>query len=235
MVWLRVMCWVFFWFVFLFFGGFKGQVRWPKGPPYLALNPPYLFCFVFGLFFWFSLLAVVSSFVFVFAFACFLLEGFKGQVRLPEGPPHLAIHPPQLFFWGVLVCFGFVFVCFRLNPLKTLFFVPLKKNYFCFSFACCLKCLFFSFFLFLSFFLSSFLIFLLCSVYFLLACFISFLLSFSLSLSCFLSCFLFFLVLLPCFFLCLSFFSLFPCCCPVFVFLALLFVSFCFPCLLEQC
>ena len=25
-------------------------MRWPKGPPQLALNPPYLFCFVFGLF-----------------------------------------------------------------------------------------------------------------------------------------------------------------------------------------
>ena len=35
--------------VFLFlFGGFKDQVRWPKGPPHLALNPPYfLFFFVF--------------------------------------------------------------------------------------------------------------------------------------------------------------------------------------------
>ena len=46
-------------FVFLFFfGGFKGQVRWPKGPPHLALNPPYLFllfwlfCFFWVLFFW---------------------------------------------------------------------------------------------------------------------------------------------------------------------------------------
>ena len=25
------------------FGGFKGQVRWPKGPPHLALDPPYFF------------------------------------------------------------------------------------------------------------------------------------------------------------------------------------------------
>ena len=41
---------MFFFFVFLcfvFFGGFKGQVRWPKGPPHLALNPPYFFVFVF--------------------------------------------------------------------------------------------------------------------------------------------------------------------------------------------
>ena len=38
-------CFVFF---VVFFGGFKGQVRWPEGPPHLALNPPYfLFCLVF--------------------------------------------------------------------------------------------------------------------------------------------------------------------------------------------
>ena len=49
-----VLCFVFF----VFFGGFKGQVRWPKGPPHLALNPPYLFllfllfCFFLVLFFW---------------------------------------------------------------------------------------------------------------------------------------------------------------------------------------
>ena len=34
---------VLFYFVcfFVSFGGFKGQVRWPKGPPHLALNPLY--------------------------------------------------------------------------------------------------------------------------------------------------------------------------------------------------
>ena len=53
---------------FVFFGGLKGQVRWPKGPPHLALNPPYFlvlfivllffclfffgFCFFLFLFFW---------------------------------------------------------------------------------------------------------------------------------------------------------------------------------------
>ena len=35
-----------FFFVLFFFGGFKGQVRWPKGPPHLALNPPYFLFFV---------------------------------------------------------------------------------------------------------------------------------------------------------------------------------------------
>ena len=40
---------LFLFVVFVFWGGFKGQVRWPKGPPHLALNPPYLFSLVFGL------------------------------------------------------------------------------------------------------------------------------------------------------------------------------------------
>ena len=40
-----------FFFLFLFvFLRFKGQVKWPKGPPHLALNPPY-FLFVFFVFF----------------------------------------------------------------------------------------------------------------------------------------------------------------------------------------
>ena len=29
--------------VVFFVGGFKGQVRWPEGPPRLALNTPYCF------------------------------------------------------------------------------------------------------------------------------------------------------------------------------------------------
>ena len=34
----------------LIFGGFKGQVRWPKGPLHLAPNPPHYFVFVFFFF-----------------------------------------------------------------------------------------------------------------------------------------------------------------------------------------
>ena len=63
---------VFLVFFLCFFGGCKGQVRWPEGPPHLALNPPYLFF----LFFWFFVL-------FFFVVVCF--GGFKGQVRWPEG------------------------------------------------------------------------------------------------------------------------------------------------------
>ena len=48
-------CFLFCYFCFFlfFFGGFKGQVRWPKGPPHLALNHPYFFVFVFCCFFCF--------------------------------------------------------------------------------------------------------------------------------------------------------------------------------------
>ena len=83
-------CWFFFSFFvcfsfFCFFGGFKGQVRWPKGPPHLALNPAF-FCFSF----------------------CFF-GGFKGQVRWPKGPPHLALNPPYFLFF---FCFYVFFSCF---------------------------------------------------------------------------------------------------------------------------
>ena len=51
-----------FFFVFIvsfafcvFFGGFKGQVRWPEGSPHLALNPPYFFVFLFFVFLFFVL------------------------------------------------------------------------------------------------------------------------------------------------------------------------------------
>ena len=101
-------------------------MRWPEGPPHLALNPPYLFflCFVF----WF------------FCF-CFL-GGFKGQVRWPEGPPHLALNPPYflvffvcfrlfvclfvLFFWFFFVFVSFL--CFWVTK-KTSF--PPEKGHFC--------------------------------------------------------------------------------------------------------
>ena len=51
-----------FCFCFCFFlGGFKGQMRWPKGPPHLALNPPYFLLFL--VFFFFLL--------FLLSFLCF--------------------------------------------------------------------------------------------------------------------------------------------------------------------
>ena len=53
--------------LFVFFGGFKGQVRWPKGPPHQTLKPSlfnlFLFCFFVFLFFCFLF----------FCFVCFLV------------------------------------------------------------------------------------------------------------------------------------------------------------------
>ena len=89
--------------------------------PHLALNPPYLFflfvfCFVyFVLFILFCLFCFFFCFVFVFVF-WFFFGGFKGQVRLPEGPPHLALNPPYLFF-----CFVFCFLSLLFNTKETLF------------------------------------------------------------------------------------------------------------------
>ena len=57
--------------VLFLFGGFKGQVRWPKGPPHLAPNPPYFICFVFFVF-CFSLF-----FCFFVVFLFVLLEGLR--------------------------------------------------------------------------------------------------------------------------------------------------------------
>ena len=62
----------FCFFLFCFIGGFKGQVRWPKGPPHLALNPHYFLVFVFCLLLFF----VCFFLVFVF-FVSVFLEGLR--------------------------------------------------------------------------------------------------------------------------------------------------------------
>ena len=92
-------------------------MRWPEGPPHLALNPPYLL-FIFCCFC-------------CFCFLCFF-GGFKGQVRWPEGPPHLALSPPYLFIY-LFIYFCFCFCCFCSFPFfafnrKTLF-LPLKRAF----------------------------------------------------------------------------------------------------------
>ena len=126
-------CWLLFFLLFclfffcsfvfvFFFGGFKGQVRWPEGPPHLALNPPYYFLCFFCLF-------VCFCFVFLLVFCWFFFGGFKGQVRWPEGPPHLALNPPYLFLLFLLFCFCFGFVFWLLNTKKPCF--PPEKGIFC--------------------------------------------------------------------------------------------------------
>ena len=68
-------------FVFVcFFGGFKGHVRWPEGPPHLALNPPYFICFCF----FFPLCCFLFFFVF-FVFLFVFLEGLRVRWGGPKG------------------------------------------------------------------------------------------------------------------------------------------------------
>ena len=59
-----------------FVGGFKGQVRWPKGPPRLALKPSlfvlFCFCFVSVCF----VLVVGFCLFFCFCF-CFIWKGLR--------------------------------------------------------------------------------------------------------------------------------------------------------------
>ena len=81
--------------------------------------------------FYFFCFFVFFCFVFFFVFLFVFFGGFKGQVRWPEGPPHLALNPP---YFICFVFFCFLFFCFFL------FFV----FYFLFVFFVCF-CLFFVF------------------------------------------------------------------------------------------
>ena len=95
-----------FWYCSL--GGFKGQVRWPKVPPHLALNPPYFsFCFSF-----LSLLLIEKT--------CFPLN--KGILDYFSVSPFVS---PECFF---LSLFYFLFLCLSL----VLCFLP---SFFAFFFA----------------------------------------------------------------------------------------------------
>ena len=80
-----------------------------------------LLCFVL----WLDVVVSVSVFFLCFCFCCFFLfvffcfcffgGGFKGQVRWPKGPPHLALNPRYFLFVCLFVCFCFCFCffCFR--------------------------------------------------------------------------------------------------------------------------
>ena len=100
---------LFFFCFCVFFGGFKGQVRWPEGPPHLALNPPsfFFFCF-FGCFF------------------CFLF--FFGGLRVRWGGPkgHLTWPLTLLIcfccFFILIFVFGYLFCFFGCSIQKNLVF-----------------------------------------------------------------------------------------------------------------
>ena len=116
-------CFCFFFFVFLFFvlvvfvfvffvfccfvfleglrvrrGGPKGHLTWPQT----------LLIFLFLFFVWFCLVLFVLFVLFLLFVFCFLGR-FKGQVRWPKGPPHLALNPPYFCFLLLFfVCFCFL-------------------------------------------------------------------------------------------------------------------------------
>ena len=174
------------------------------------------FCFLFVVFFgFFFVVFLVCVFLFLF------FGGFKGQVRWPKGPPHLALNPPYLFFCFFFFPLPFLYLFFNrktlFSPLKKAIFVYLSVFPFCFSLALFWPPPFFPFSFFVSlllfsFFLpSSFLISLSGSLFFLL---------FGLLLGS--RCYVVFLFLRVVFF-CLWSFFLFCFCCFV-----LNFVFFCF-------
>ena len=103
-----------------------------------------MFLLLLSLFCFFCFFCVFFVF---FVFLCFVFfGGFKGQVRWPKGPPHLALNPPY-FFVFVFFCFFWVFVFFgsgevaqgpphlALNPPYLFFFVFWVFCFFlCFAF-----------------------------------------------------------------------------------------------------
>ena len=136
-VFLFLFCFCFVLFFAFYFGGFKGQVRWPEGPPHLALNPPYLFfLFVFFLFVFFFF-ASFPFFVFNRKNLFFPIK--RAFFGLFSVFPFLS----PLTFFG-LPLFHFLFLC--LSVLLLSFFLPS-----CLSFLA-----FFFFLVFVSFFCSIF-------------------------------------------------------------------------------
>ena len=109
---------------FVFFGGFKGQVRWPKGPPHLALNPPYFLFVFFG--FWFFFFAFLSSF-FNRQKTCFSPR--KGHFCLFS----MFLFLSPLTFFG-LPPFLFLFLCLSLSLVFLSSFLSFFLLSFCFLF-----------------------------------------------------------------------------------------------------
>ena len=91
-------------FCLFFVGGLTGEVRWPEGPPHLALNPPcfsfFLFCFLFSFCFWFFLeglrvkcIFFSCRFFFCFCFGVLLFFDFGYQPK--TSLEQLEIRKPQ--------------------------------------------------------------------------------------------------------------------------------------------
>ena len=89
---------IFCFFVLVFSGGFKGQVRWPEGPPHLAPKPSLsvLLCFCFSFCFW----GFLDLVLFFLCFPFLLLEDKNLLFRLKK---------PFVFIFSVSLCFSLAF------------------------------------------------------------------------------------------------------------------------------
>ena len=116
--------------LFFFLGGFKGQVRWRKGPPHLALSPPYFLGFFCLVFFFFVLFRRESVFPLKTGiFVCF-------SWCLPLFPPCFFSLPPfSLSLSLSLSC------CF-LSSFLPYFFRSCFPVLPCFCLFVCLPCFF---------------------------------------------------------------------------------------------
>ena len=140
-VFLFFFVFVLFCFFAFYFGGFKGQVRWPEGPPHLALNPPYLF-FLFVFFFVFFF-ASFPFFVFNRKNLFFPLKRaflwFIFSVSLSFSL-NLFWPPPFSLSLSLSLCFALVF----LSSFLSFFFGFLFLSCFCLFFFCSFFCAFVS-------------------------------------------------------------------------------------------
>ena len=102
------MCFRFFvlFFFGVSFGEFKGQGRWPEGPPYLALTPPYIHIVFFVYF--------------------FPVSAFRRKTCFPRKKGILACFSVSPFFFSLAFCltslFHSLFLCLSLSLLLFSFF-----------------------------------------------------------------------------------------------------------------
>ena len=154
-------CFVLF---FCLFGVFKGQVRWPKGPPHLALNPPFIIIIIlfFSCFPFFVLnrktLFLPLTRQFLFIYLCFPLFLFRLFWPPPFFPFSFFVYlllfsfflPFCFSFLFLVLAFSFCFVCFLVQDVILFFFFCLlscfeSSRLISFCFPSCFLLVFFCF------------------------------------------------------------------------------------------
>ena len=126
-------------------------MRWPKGPPHLALNPPY-FLFAFFCIFFFAFLSLFKKFnrqkktVFppkegiLFIFQCLPLFLFSLFGASPLFSLSLSLSLSCSFLSSFLPVFHFLFLVLAFSFCCVCFFVSRCSFVFVFFFFCLLSC-----------------------------------------------------------------------------------------------